>query len=220
MTVDLVLLTVRSGRLETVLVQRDVDPYSGRWALPGGFVRRDEDLDVAVRRVFTTKTGLDVPYLEQLATYGNPGRDPRMRVVSVAYLVLLPLDAIPAPVASGGEARFFPVDALPGGSPGPHLAFDHDRILADAVERARAKLEYTTLAATLLPDTFTIPDLRRVYEAVWGVELHQGNFNRKVRSTAGFVAPVGDTAGRGRAQKFRRGPAALMMPPLIRPSAA
>jgi 8-oxo-dGTP diphosphatase len=216
-TVDLALLTVRSARLEVVLVRRREAPYAGRWSLPGGFVRPDEPLHEAVRRVFTTKTGLAVPYVEQLATYGEVDRDPRMRVVSVAYLVLLPVGVIPEPDSEAGDARFFPVDQLPAPVEGRALAFDHDRILADAVDRARSKLEYTTLAARLLPEEFTLADLRRVYEAVWGEPLHHANFTRKVRSVAGFVVPTGRRlSSRGGAELFGRGPAELMMPPLMR----
>lgn len=219
--VDLVLLTVRDGELETVLVRRDEDPFARRFALPGGFVRPEEDLDEAARRIFFDKTGVAVPYLEQLRTYGRPSRDPRMRVVSVAYLVLCGpehLSAASRGLRSDEDVRVVPISALSVPGPdGRQLAFDHDEILADAVERARAKLEYTTLGTTFLPEEFSIPDLRRVYEAVWGVALHAGNFSRKVRGVEGFVVPVGRSTGRGRVQRFRRGGAALMVPPLMRP---
>ena len=211
-TVDLALMTVRAGSLQTVLVQRDEAPFAGQWALPGGFVQAEEDLDEATRRVFETKTGLALPHAEQLATYATPGRDPRMRVVSVAYLVLLPAGAEPA-VPSHERAAFFDVAGL------PDLAFDHSAILADAVARVQAKLEYTTLAAAWLPVEFTMGDLRRVYEAVWQVGLHQGNFTRKVKSVPGFVVPTGNhRRTTGAPELYRRGPAELMMPPLMRPN--
>jgi 8-oxo-dGTP diphosphatase len=234
-TVDVVVLTVRQGRLSALLVRRGEPPQRGRWALPGGFVRPDEDLEAAARRELLEEAGLRAPgHLEQVRTYGAPGRDPRMRVVSVAYLALAP--EVPAPTAGtdAAQARLWPVEDLPG-RPGARgaagaagqapagsaaLAFDHDRILADAVERARSKLEYTSLAATFLDEPFTIADLRRVYEAVWGGEaLHAANFRRKVLSTPGFVVPTsGERAtGRGWAELYRRGGAAQLHPPLLRP---
>jgi 8-oxo-dGTP diphosphatase len=215
-TVDLVLLTIRQGALQALLIRRGIPPFQDRWALPGGFVLPDEDLDEAAGRELREETGLDprAGHLEQLSTYGTPGRDPRGRVVTVAYLALLP--DLPAPTAgsdaSGAEWR--PV--TPGG-----LAFDHDRILADGVERARSKLEYTPLATAFCPPEFTVADLRTVYETVWQTTLDPRNFHRKVTSAEGFVEPTGNTASRDRgrpAQLFRRGPATLLHPPLLRPS--
>jgi 8-oxo-dGTP diphosphatase len=168
--------------------------------------------------VLDDRTRLAVPYVEQLATYGAPGRDPRFRAVSVAHLLLLADGAGPACRPRHPDAGRFPVDeVLSGAHPAP-LAFDHGTILADAVARARAKLEYTTLAAAFLPREFTLGDLRRVYESVWGVSLHHSNFARKVRSVPGFVQPTGRRApSAGAPELFRRGPAELMMPPLVRP---
>ena len=216
--VDLALLTVRDGRLDTVLVPRRKAPYRGRWSLPGGLVGENEDIDAAARRVLRAATGLEGPHIEQLATYGTPDRDPRLRVVTVAHLVLLPIGSQPSVGTAPGEARYFPVHAVATRRrPPAPLAFDHARILADAVDRARAKLEYTTLAATFLPEEFTLGDLRRVYESVWGVALHHSNFARKVRSVDGFVEATGRrAAAAGAPELFRRGPAALMMPPLMR----
>ncbi|RRR98181.1 NUDIX hydrolase [Glycomyces terrestris] len=213
-TVDLVVLTVREGDLHVLLVRRGEEPYVDRWALPGGFVREDEDLAAAARRELAEETGLDGPggHLEQLASYGAPDRDPRGRVVTVAYLALLP--DLPAPVAGtdAAEAEWRPVGAL-------GLAFDHDQILEDGVERARSKLEYTPLAAAFCPPEFTIAALRQVYEAVWGESLDPRNFHRKATSTPGFVSPTGGvTEGEpGRpARLYRRGDAALLNPPLLR----
>ncbi|MET9538294.1 NUDIX domain-containing protein [Streptomyces sp. NPDC006553] len=266
-TVDLVVLTVRRHALCTLVVRRGEAPYQGRWALPGGFVREDEDLSGAAARELVEETGLcahdpaappPVPsngaHLEQLATYGAPDRDPRMRVVSVAHLALAP--DLPAPRAGGdaNSARWAPVEELLGedvlagtaeaagaahvaggaggmgdaggdGGDGKEggpvaLAFDHARILADGVERARSKIEYSSLATAFCPPEFTVGELRRVYEAVWGVALDPRNFHRKVTGTPGFLVPAGGTTTRqgGRpAQLFRAGGATLLNPPMLRP---
>jgi 8-oxo-dGTP diphosphatase len=218
-TVDVVILTVRQGPLSALLVQRGAHPYRGRWALPGGFVNEREDLDAAARRELAEETGITArAHLEQLGSYGDPGRDPRMRVVSVAYLAFVPDLPRPTAGSDAAEARFWPVaDVMAGRG----LAFDHDRIRADAVERARAKLEYTSLGATFLEEPFTIADLRRIYEAVWGVELHPANFRRKVLATPGFVKATGKerSTGRGWAELYRRGSNAQLHPALLRPLA-
>jgi 8-oxo-dGTP diphosphatase len=227
-TVDLVVLTVRHHALCALTVRRGEPPFQGRWALPGGFVRHDEDLAKAAARELAEETGLreqSGAHLEQLATYGDPDRDPRMRVVSVAHLVLAP--DLPAPRAGGDarSARWAPVgellkDGAPDPAEGSPLAFDHARILADGVERARSKIEYSSLATAFCPSEFTVGELRRVYEAVWGVALDPRNFHRKVTGTPGFLVPTGGTTTRqgGRpAQLFRAGGAALLNPPMLRP---
>lgn len=216
-TVDLVVLTVRDSALTVLLVRRGGEPHMGRWALPGGFVHAEEDLPDAAERELAEETGLAEPsgHLEQLASYGAPGRDPRGRVVTVAYLALLPDLPVPVAGTDAAAAQWWPVDAVRDRD----LAFDHDRILADGVERARSKLEYTSLATAFCPPEFTIATLRSVYETVWGVALDPRNFHRKVSSTAGFVVPTGrSTAGEpGRpAQLYRRGPATLLHPPMLR----
>ncbi|MCQ8193696.1 NUDIX hydrolase [Streptomyces rugosispiralis] len=238
-TVDLVVLTVRRHSLCALAVRRGEPPFKGRWALPGGFVRADEDLAAAAARELAEETGLlaqdptlpvppNAAHLEQLATYGDPKRDPRMRVVSVAHLALAP--DLPAPRA-GGDAhsvRWAPVESLldQDGAFGRDsdlaapLAFDHARILADGVERARSKIEYSSLATAFCPQEFTVGELRRVYEAVWGVALDPRNFHRKVTGTPGFLVPTGGTTTRqgGRpAQLFRAGGATLLNPPMLRP---
>jgi 8-oxo-dGTP diphosphatase len=227
-TVDLVVLTVRHHTLCALTVRRGEPPFQGRWALPGGFVRHDEDLGQAAARELGEETGLRAQsgaYLEQLATYGDLGRDPRMRVVSVAHLVLAP--DLPAPRA-GGDARSacwtavgeLLRDSAADPAEGSPLAFDHARILADGVERARSKIEYSSLATAFCPPEFTVGELRRVYETVWGVALDPRNFHRKVTGTAGFLVPTGGTTTRqgGRpAQLFRAGGAALLNPPMLRP---
>ena len=225
LTVDIVVLTIRSGRLSVLLIRRGAEPFAGDWALPGGFVEPDEDLDDAAARELCEETGLDdVPgHLEQLRTYGEPGRDPRMRIVSVAYLALMPDLPPPSAGSDAAEARYWAVEDLEGPD-APRLAFDHEQIVRDAVERARSKLEYTSLAASFTDEPFTLGELRRVYEAVWGAPLHAPNFRRKVLSTPGFVVPLdeksppADTGGRP-AQLFRRGAAALLHPAFLRPAA-
>jgi 8-oxo-dGTP diphosphatase len=171
-------------------------------------------LDDAARRELVEETGIVSPaHLEQLKTYGDPRRDPRSRVVSVAYIALLP----DLPAASAGtdasEARYVPV------SEASSLPFDHDTILADAVERARSKLEYTSLATAFCPPEFTVAQLRRVYETVWGVMLDPRNFHRKVTGSKGFLEATGSTTnvdGGRPAALYRRGTATLLHPALLR----
>ena len=216
-TVDLVVLTLRRGELHVLLVERGEEPFRGHLALPGGFVRPGETLDAAAARELAEETGLhDVPgHLEQLHSYGDPARDPRMRVVSVAYLALAPDLPEPAAGTDAADARWVPVARASG----ERLAFDHRAILADGVERARAKLEYTSLATAFCPPEFTVADLRAVYEAVWGAALDPRNFHRKVTSTPGLLVDTGRTRteGRGRpATVYRAGDARALQPPFTR----
>jgi 8-oxo-dGTP diphosphatase len=218
MTVDLVVLAIRGGRLHVLLVRRGVPPFRGRWALPGGFVLPDEDLRPAAERELAEETGVagTAGHLEQLATYGAPRRDPRGRVVTVAYLALLRGEPALVAGSDATAAQWHDVAAA------SRLAFDHAQILADGVERARAKLEYTAVGAALCPPEFTVAQLREVYEAVWGAPLDPRNFHRKVTSAEGFVVALGASTGGGRgrpAQLYRRGPADTLYPPLLRPAA-
>jgi 8-oxo-dGTP diphosphatase len=230
-TVDLVVLTIRQGDLAALVIRRGGEPYLGRLALPGGFVRPDESLDAAAARELQEETGLDLirsqhphhaqgrseqVHLEQLASYGDPGRDPRLHVVTVAYLALAPQLPVPHPGSDAVAASW-----LPAGGLNQRLAFDHDRILADGLERARSKLEYTPLAAAFCPAQFSVGQLRRVYEIVWGTSIDPRNFHRKVTGTAGFLEPAGSTTSgeRGRpAQLYRRGDATTLYPPMLRAS--
>ncbi|MCP9959527.1 NUDIX hydrolase [Streptomyces sudanensis] len=221
-TVDLAVFTLRAGRLHVLLVRRGEEPHRGRRALPGGFLLPRESADAAARRELAEETGLSGAtaarlHLEQLRTYSDPDRDPRMRVVSVAYTALGP--GLPEPRGGGdaAEARW-----LPYGAQGP-LAFDHDAILAAAHDRVCAKLEYTCLATAFCPPEFTLGELRQVYEAVWGVPLDRPNFRRKVLATPGFVRPAEGaprlTGGRGKpAALYRAGDATALHPPLLRPA--
>ncbi|MFI8534290.1 NUDIX hydrolase [Streptomyces aquilus] len=219
-TVDLAVLTLRAGALHVLLVERGQEPYAGRLALPGGFVQPAESAETAARRELAEETGLfDVSglHLEQLRTYSEPDRDPRMRVVSVAFAALLPDAPEPHGGSDAADARWVPYDtARP-------LAFDHDRILADAHERVGAKLEYSCLATAFCPAEFTLGELQQVYETVWGTTLDRPNFRRKVLATPGFVEQVPGaarlTGGRGKpAALYRAGPATALHPPLLRPS--
>lgn len=216
-TVDLVVLTLTGDELCALVVRRGVSPYLGEWALPGGFVRADEDLSDAARRELAEETGLapGTVHIEQLAGYGAPDRDPRMRVVTVAYLALAPDLPVPRAGTDAAEARWTPVRSLSR----ERLAFDHDRILADGLERARAKLEYSPLATAFCAPEFTVAELRRVYELVWDTRLDPRNFHRKVTGAEGLLEPTGRTTTRdgGRpAQLYRRGKAELLYPPMLR----
>ncbi|WP_258951977.1 NUDIX hydrolase [Lentzea californiensis] len=212
-TVDLVVLTVRADALCALLVRRGEAPFLGRWALPGGFVQVAESVDAAAGRELVEETGVAGLHLEQLATYGEPRRDPRMRVVSVAYLALAPDLPVPVAGTDAAAAAWVPVEEVSS------LAFDHSRILADGVERARAKLEYTGLGTEFCGDEFTVAELRRVYEIVWGVGLDPRNFHRKVTGVEGFLVPTGGSTSRdgGRpAALYRRGEVGVLSPPLVR----
>ncbi|MGA4847991.1 NUDIX hydrolase [Streptomyces sp. G5(2025)] len=221
-TVDLAVFTIREGTLHVLLVERGQQPYAGRWALPGGFVLPDESAESAAQRELAEETGLaDVTglHLEQVRTYSEPDRDPRMRVVSVAFAALV---ADPPEARGGGDAAraawlpYSPAAYRP-------LAFDHDRILADAHHRVGAKLEYTNLATAFCAPEFTLGELRQVYEAVWGADLDPANFRRKVVGTPGLVEAIPGaarlTGGRGKpAALFRAGTATALHPPLLRPA--
>ena len=221
-TVDMVLLTVREGSFSVLLVERATHPYRGRLSLPGGFVQPDEDLDEAAARRLERETGVrrGAAHVEQLGAFGAPERDPRMRVVSVAYLVFAPDLPAPVPGERTRSVGWVPVSQVDR----PALAFDHAQVLAAGVERARAKLEYTPLATAFVGASFTVADLRHVYEAVWGRPLDPRNFHRKVTGTPGFLVPVGRPApvgpeGGRPAALFRRGDATSLRPAMLRPVA-
>lgn len=218
--VDLTILTIQADRLVVLLIERGKEPFRGRLALPGGFVRAGEDLLDAAIRELGEETGLDgrALHLEQVGTYAAPGRDPRGRVASVSYLAIAP--GLPAPEA-GTDAAAASWEAVEyGGIDRRRLAFDHDQILHNAVERARGKLEYTPLATAFCQELFTIGDLRAVYEAVWGVSPDPRNFHRKVTKVPGFVERVGQQrrpwTGRP-ATLYRAGDAKVLYPPMLRP---
>lgn len=214
-TVDVVLFTVQPGevraaatraqrQLKVLLVQRPNEPFAGMWALPGGFIQTEETLEQAAKRELSERTGVSDAYLEQLYTFGDPDRDPRARVVTVAYYGLTAGDH--AALRASEErpaARWFTLDAI------PPLAFDHNRILAMALKRLRDKMDYTLLAFKLLPEEWTRTELRLTYEAILGCDLgsrdpaNKRNFEKWVRQMMdrGHILPVGRErrpAGRGK----------------------
>lgn len=222
LAVDLIVFTVRRGHLSVLLIERENPPFEGRLALPGGFLRGDEDPDHAALRELREETDLEGAglVLEQLRVRGAPDRDPRGRVVSVPYVAIAP--DLPSPTA-GSDARTAHWAKIEEALEPDALAFDHAEILADALELARIRLEHTTDAAAFCQEPFTIGELRRVYEIVWGIPLDAGNFTRKVTKIEGFIEPTGGkrTTGSGRpAALYHRGPARRMHPPMFRHSVA
>jgi len=193
-------------------------------ALPGGFLRDDtECILTAARRELFEETRLDADMLhpEQFGVYGAPRRDPRGRVVSIAYLAIMPRLPEPTAGTDAADARWVLVEDVL--TEHLKLAFDHRRIVADGVERARGKLEHSALATAFCGPTFTISELQQVYEAVWGMHLDPRNFSRKIQSTRDFLVPADAPkrrAGTGRpARLFRAGPGTVLYPPMIRPAA-
>lgn len=198
-TVDVIIFTLRDNDLQALLVKRGYPPFEGMWAIPGGFVRIDESLEDAALRELEEETGVRDVYLEQLYTFGNPGRDPRGRVITVAYFALVPADAVqPRPGDDTAEARWWSVYDL------PPLAFDHADILAYALKRLRYKLEYTAVGFELLPETFTLSELQTAYEIILGEKLDKRNFRRKIIG-AGVIEETGEyRVGEGRPAKLYR----------------
>jgi 8-oxo-dGTP diphosphatase len=174
-TVDIVIFTIQSEELKVLLVKRGIPPFKGQLALPGGFVHEDESLDEAAMRELREETGVSDVFLEQLYSFGEPGRDPRERIITVAYYALISADRSQlAPGTDTTEAAWWPVSKLPA------LAFDHRKILDYALERLRNKLEYTTVGFQLLPAKFSLTELQGVYEAILGKKLDKRNFRRKI----------------------------------------
>lgn len=199
MTVDIVIFTLRGGSLQVLLVKRGVPPFEGQYAIPGGFVREGESLEEAALRELYEEASVRNVFLEQLYTFGDPKRDPRGRVITVAYYALIASDKLSLVAgADAAEAQWAPVNDL------PPLAFDHRSILDYAIERLRNKLEYTTVGFQLLPEKFTLGELQSVYEAILGRALDKRNFRRKI-ALLGILKPLREWQHTGRkpAQLFR-----------------
>ena len=195
-TVDVVILTMEDGGLHVLLVRRGVAPYEGMWAIPGGFKRPDETLDEAATRELAEETGLaGATLLNQFGAYGDPGRDPRMNVVTVAYLAVLREVRDLAAGTDAAHAALAPASDVLDGT--IDLAFDHERIVRDAIARVQIELENTGIATAFVGNTFTLAELRAVYEAVWGVHLDGANFRRSVVAEEGWVIPTGRRARPG-----------------------
>ncbi|MFZ5621947.1 MAG: NrtR DNA-binding winged helix domain-containing protein [Pseudomonadota bacterium] len=181
-TTDIVIFTIRDGRLKLLLIKRGGEPYQGRWALPGGFVELDEDLEASARRELEEETGVSGVYLEQLYTFGRPDRDPRERVITVAYYALIPSDQVRLQAATDAEAvGWFAFEEL------PPLAFDHDEIVAMAHQRLVAKLDYSTIAFQFLPREFTLSELQDVYEIIRREPVDKRNFRKQVLALGKLV---------------------------------
>jgi 8-oxo-dGTP diphosphatase len=199
LTVDCVVFGFDEGEMKVLLIERGLEPFKGRWALPGGFVRVDETLDEAARRELVEETGLKNVFFEQLYTFGEVERDPRERVVSIAYYALVKLSEHAAKAATdAANARWFPVSKV------PKLAFGHANIVQTAVERLKGKVRYQPIGFELLPPKFTLSQLQHLYEAVLGTELDKRNFRKKLLSF-GLLVPLKESQmGRHRpAQLFR-----------------
>lgn len=197
-TVDVILFTIEDARAKVLLVQRNLPPFEGSWALPGGFVRMDESLDEAARRELKEEAGVTVRFLEQLYTFGEVDRDPARRAITVTYFALI--DSTKMAPSAGTDASsvdWYPVDAL------PPLAFDHARIVRYALERLRYKAEYAPVAFQLLPREFTLAELQEVYEVIYDKPLDKRNFRRKVLGL-GILEETGKERREGRGR-----PAAL-----------
>lgn len=196
--VDIVIFTIQSGVLKVLLVKRRIQPFAGQYAIPGGFVRDNEDLDHAALRELQEETGVAEVYLEQLYSFGEPNRDPRGRIISIAYFALISADRKLEAGSDAAEASWWQVKALPA------LAFDHAEILNYALERLRNKLEYTTVGFQLLPAKFTLTELQEVYEAILEKNLDKRNFRRKM-SQLKILKPLKEyqRGGQRPAQLFR-----------------
>lgn len=176
-TVDIVIFTIQEDDLKILLVKRGVEPFKGKWAIPGGFVKLSESLHEAAKRELEEETGVKDVYLEQLYTFGDPKRDPRGRVITVSYMALVNSDKIKLISATDvSDAKWFSMKKL------PELAFDHKKIAEYALKRLRWKFEYTTVAFSMLPEKFTISQVQKIYEIVFNKEFDKRNFAKKLLS--------------------------------------
>jgi 8-oxo-dGTP diphosphatase len=176
-TVDVIIFTIQDTQLHILLIRRKVWPFENDWALPGGFVKMKESLEEAAKRELLEEAGIENVYLEQLYTFGEPARDPRTRVITVAYFALIPSPNLTLTATTdASEAKWFSINDL------PNLAFDHGEIIKYSLERLKSKINYTTIAASLLPDSFTLTQLQKVYEVILGENLDKRNFRKKILS--------------------------------------
>jgi len=190
-TVDIIIFTVKSNDLKVLLIKRKTWPFKGMWAIPGGFVGMEESLEDAAKRELMEETGVNEVYLAQLETFGEPKRDPRTRVITVAYYALISSDHLKLEATTdAADVRWFSVDNI------PKLAFDHNKILESALQRIRNKIEYTNIAFQLLPGKFTLTELQKVYEIILGKRLDKRNFRKKVKET-GIISPLKETRMEG-----------------------
>jgi 8-oxo-dGTP diphosphatase len=197
-TVDVVILALRDNELQVLLIKRDTEPYRGQWALPGGFVRIDEALDAAARRELEEETGVSHVYLEQLYTFGDLARDPRGRVISVAYIALAPTPPAAHGGSDAGDAQWWPINSM------PPLAFDHTGIVQYALTRLRYKIEYSAVGFRLMPPEFTLSELQQAYEIVLGEPLDKRNFRRRIME-AKVIEPLDEVrSGEGRPARLYR----------------
>ena len=190
-TVDLVLMTIRDGAIHVLLVKREEHPQQGRWSLPGGFVGVDEELGDAARRVMREKAGLDRIAVEQLRTFGEVGRDPRMRVITVAYFALVPAEVlVPALKRAEGPALAQVTRGARASLAGQplDLAFDHQAIIDAALERLRGRLDYSDVAFRLLPREFTLLQLQQVHETILGRKVNKPAFRKRMLDAGNLVA--------------------------------
>ena len=174
-TTDIVIFTIQQEKLKVLLIRRLSEPFQNGWALPGGFVEIEEDLEQAALRELREETGISGVYLEQLYTFGTPERDPRERVITVAYYSLVPIDGLNLDAGSDArETTWFDIEDL------PELAFDHRQIISKAKQRLTAKLAYSTIALQFMPSKFTLSELQRVYEIIHGDALDKRNFRKRM----------------------------------------
>ena len=176
-TVDIAIFTIQDDDFKVLLIQRGIEPFEGMWALPGGFVGIDESLRRAAWRELKEETGVNAAFLEQLSAFGHPDRDPRERVITVAYYALIPSDRLQLKASTDArEARLFSMSDL------PQLAFDHAKILRRAHRKLKDRIDDTIIALQLVPESFTLSELQRVHERILGAPLDKRNFRKKVKA--------------------------------------
>ena len=196
-TTDVVLFTIRDQRLQILLIRRAGAPHAGAWALPGGFLEIDEDLEACAKRELEEETGIRGVYLEQLYTFGTPNRDPRERVISLTYYALAPADRLqPKAASDAAETGWFALDNL------PPLAFDHDQIIRCAHQRLIAKLDYSTIAFQFMPESFTLSELQAVYEILLDDSVDKRNFRKWILALE-QIEETGELRRRGKHRPAR-----------------